>query len=165
MKKEFQNLIAQLDASAAQVSLAAKNVTLEQFARVPRQGEWSLHQALAHLRDTEVRVFAYRAALILRETEPPIVANFDQEKWMRAHYTRDESVKNILAEFRAARRKLIKLLSGTTDKDWTRYAVHPEYGKISVEYIALHAYNHTLEHLQQLLTAQEENLLNAANGK
>ena len=84
---------------------------------------------------------------------------------MRAHYPRGEPIQKIVSEYRAARRKLVKLLHATTDKDWTRYAVHPEYGRISLEYIALHAYNHTLEHLRQLLDAQEENLLNAANAR
>jgi hypothetical protein len=165
MKKQHTALIARLEASAGEVAAAITHVTPAQIQRVPRPGEWSLHQAIAHLRDTEVQVFAYRAARILQENAPPVVASFNQEEWMRDHYTPDEPLQKILAEFRAARRKLVKLLRGTTDKDWTRYAIHPEYGRISIEYIALHAYNHTLEHLQQLLDAQEENLLNAANGR
>jgi len=163
MKKQHAALIAQLEASANQVSAALKELSPAQIQRVPAKGKWSLHQNLAHLRDTEAQVFAYRAARILRESAPPIVANFDQEAWMRAHYSPAEPVTAILAEFRAARRKLVKLLQSADNKGWTRYAVHPEYGKISLAYIALHAYNHTLEHLQQLLNAQEENLLRAAN--
>ncbi|MBI4674360.1 MAG: DinB family protein [Chloroflexi bacterium] len=165
MQKQHLQLIARLEASAVEVAVASKSVTAAQLKRVPREGEWSLHQALSHLRDTEVQVFAYRAARILKETEPPLVANFDQEEWMREHYVENEPLKKIVAEFRAARRKLVKLLRNIKDKDWTRYAIHPEYGKISLEYIALHAYNHTLEHLRQLLDAQEENVLNAANGR
>lgn len=165
MKKQHIERIARLEASAGEVAVAITHVTPAQVQRVPRPGEWSLHQAISHLRDTEVQVFAYRAARILQESVPPVVANFDQDEWMREHYTGDEPIEKIIAEFRAARRKLVKLLRGTTDKDWTRYAIHPAYGRISIEYIALHAYNHTLEHLRQLLDAQEENLLNAANGR
>lgn len=165
MNTAHSQLIERLDDSAVQVATAVKPLSAEQIKRVPREGEWSLHQALSHLRDTEVQVFSYRVARILKETEPPLVANFDQEEWMREHYAENEALKKIVAEFRAARRKLVKLLRSTKDNDWTRCAIHPEYGKISIEYIALHAYNHTLEHLQPLLTAQEENLLNAANGR
>ncbi len=163
MKKRHAELIAQLEASANQVAAALKPLTPAQLERIPAKGEWSLHQNLAHLRDTEAQVFAYRAARILKESEPPIVANFDQEAWMREHYSPAEPVGAILAEFRAARRKLVKLLQNADDATWTRYAVHPVYGKISLAYIALRAYNHTLEHLRQLLDAQEENLLRAAN--
>lgn len=165
MNKQHTELIARLEASAGEVAAALKHVTPAQMERVPRPGEWSLHQALAHLRDTEVQVFAYRTARILQENAPPVVANFDQDGWMRDHYTRDEPLQKIISEFRAARRKLVILLRATTDKDWRRYAIHPEFGHIPIEYIALHAYNHTLEHLRQLLVAQEENLLNAANGR
>lgn len=165
MNKQHAGRIERLEASAGEVADAIKRVTPEQLQRVPSPGEWSLHQAISHLRDTEVQVFSYRTARILQEATPPVVANFNQEDWTREHYKNDEPIQNIIAEFRAARRKLVKLLRSTTDKDWTRYAIHPEYGNISVEYIALHAYNHTLEHLQQLLDAQEENLLNAAKGR
>lgn len=165
MNKVHTQLLARLNASAIEVAAAVKLLTTEQLKRAPGAGEWSLHQALAHLRDTEMQVFAYRAALILKASESPLVANFDQEEWTREHYVEDEPLKKIVAEFRAARRKLVKLLRNTKDQDWARYAIHPQYGKISLEYIALHAYSHTLEHLQAVLTAQEENLLNAANGR
>ena len=92
-----------------------------------------------------------------------MVAGFDQNEWSAAHYSPKEPIADIIREFRAGRRKLLNLLRQTTDKDWARYAIHPEYGKIPIEYIALHTYNHTLEHLQQLLDAQEGNVLKAAN--
>lgn len=165
MNKQHTLLIERLQDSAAQVADAVKGLSPEQLNRIPKEGEWSLHGALAHLRDTDAQVFLYRTARILKEKEPPVVASFNQEEWSRDYYSADEPLKNVIGEFLAARRKLVKLLRGTTDKDWKRYAVHPEYGNISIEYIALHAYNHTLEHLRQLLDAQETNLLNAAKGR
>lgn len=164
MNKQHTQLIERLEDSAVQVSEAVKKLTPEQLKRIPKEGEWSLHGALAHLRDTEVQVFAYRAGRIVKEKEPPAIVVFNQVEWNDAHYSAHEPIENIIKEFRAARRKLVNLLSTTTDKDWSRYALHPEYGKIPLEYIALHAYNHTLEHLQQLLDAQEGNVLKAANG-
>jgi hypothetical protein len=163
MNKQHTVLLDRLEDSANQVADAVKQLSAERLNHIPKEGEWSLHEALAHLRDTDVQVFLYRVGRILKEQESPKVASFDQPEWSREHYSRDEPVEQIVSEFRTARRKLVKLLRGTTDKDWARYAVHPEYGVIPIEYIALHAYNHTLEHLQQLLDAQEGNLLDAAN--
>jgi hypothetical protein len=108
-------------------------------------------------------VFFPRVQLILSQDTPPMVQNFDQEEWMRVHYAPGEPVKQMVAEFRAARRKLVKQLRTTRDKDWARYAIHPLYGKIPIEYIALHSYAHTLEHLQQFLNAYETELLDAVN--
>ena len=165
MNKQHTLLLNRLQDSAQQVADAVKKLSAEQLNRIPQEGEWSLHHALAHVRDTDVHVFLYRTARILKEKTPPAVASFHQEEYSKQHYSADEPLENIVKEFVSARRKLVKLLRGTTDRDWNRYAVHPEYGNISIEYIALHTYNHTLEHLQQLLDAQEANELNAANGR
>lgn len=165
MNKQHTLLIERLQDSAAQVADAVKGLSPEQLNRIPKEGEWSLHGALAHLRDTDVHVFLYRTARILKEKDAPVVASFNQEEWSKQHYSADEPIENIIKEFVTARRKLVKLLRGTGDAEWKKYAVHPEYGNLSLEFIALHTYNHTLEHLQQLLNAQEKNLLDAANGK
>jgi len=165
MNKQHTQLLERLDDSANQVADAVKKLSPDQLNRIPKEGEWSLHAALAHLRDTDAQVFLYRTARILKEKESPVVASFNQDEWSKEHYSPKEPIENIITEFRTARRKLVKLLSTTTDKDWTRYAIHPEYGNISIEYIASHTYNHTLEHLLQVLEVQEHNILNAANGE
>ncbi len=165
MNKQHTQLLNRLEDSAAQVADAVKKLSSEQLNRIPKEGEWSLHGALAHLRDTDAQVFLYRTGRILKEKDAPVVASFDQEEYSKQHYAANEPIENIIREFVAARRKLVKLLRGTRDSDWKKYAVHPEYGNIPIEYIALHTYNHTLEHLQQLLDAQEMNVLNAAKGE
>lgn len=165
MNKQHTLLVDRLEDSANQVAEAVKKLSAEQLDRIPQEGEWSLHGAMAHLRDTDVHVFLYRTERILQEKEPPSVPAFNPDDWTRDRYSPSEPIEKIISEFRAARRKLVKLLRGTTDKDWARYAIHPEYGKIPLEYLALHTYNHTLDHLRQLLDVQEGNLLNAANGR
>lgn len=165
MNKQHTQLIDRLEASADELAGALAQLSAQEIARDPADGEWSLHKVMSHVRDTEAQVFAYRIGLILKSDTPPAVANFDQEEWTREHYSAQEPLKNIVAEFRSARRKLVKLLRGTKDSDWKRYAVHPVYGNIPIEYIALHSYAHTLEHLQQFINAREVNLVNAANGK
>jgi hypothetical protein len=165
MNKQHTQLIDRLEASASELADALAQLPADQFARIPKEGEWSLHMVMSHVRDTEVNVFAPRVERILKNDAPPAVPSFNQEEWTRLHYSPDEPLKNIVAEFRGARRKLVKLLRGTRDGDWKRYAIHPEYGNIPIEHIALHSYAHTLEHLQQFMNVREGNLLNAANGK
>lgn len=162
LNKRHTQLVNRLADSAAEVVDSARRLSPEQLLAIPAEGEWSLHGTLAHLRDTETQVFVYRAARIMGE-DAPKVENFPVEEWQAAHYRADEPVANILAEFRRARNRLVKLLGGTSDRDWARYAIHPEYGKITMEWLALHAYNHTLDHLAQLLDAEEKELLKQAN--
>ena len=58
---------------------------------------------------------------------------------------------------------MVALLRKTTDKDWKNWAAHSAYGKISLDYIAMHCYHHTLEHVAQMGYAAEKNVLSALN--
>ncbi len=128
----------------------------------PSPDEWTIHQIAAHMRDNEQRVFLARTERIIRETHPS-VENFEQDLWIREHYDPKEPLKKITAEFRTARRKLIKLLRGSSPKDWTNWAQHPEYGKISLDWLTQYNYHHTLEHIAQMGRAREQKLLNELN--
>lgn len=163
MNRAHANLIERIQSSGDDLVANLALLTDEELQRVPAPREWSLHAVLSHLRDTEEHVFFKRAKRILGAAGPINVENFDQEGWNRVHYSPEEPRKKIIAEFRSSRRKLVQLLSKTTDKDWSRWAVHPEYGKISIEWIAVHDYAHTLEHLHQLVEMREKELLTKLN--
>lgn len=163
MNRQHTQLVDRIEASGKELLDAFEHLTEEEIQRVPAIGEWSIHQTMAHVRDTEKYVFLERSRRILTETDPPIVQNFDQDEWNREHYSTKEPLKNILSDFRASRRSLVKNLRASKDKDWSHYAVHPMYGKISLEYIATHNYSHTLDHIHQLLEIHEGTLLKKLN--
>jgi DinB superfamily len=163
MDRAHSKLIERIEESGKELLAYLSQLTDEEFYRVPGPNEWSIHAILAHLRDTEQQVFLTRTKRILQTAEPPTVENFDQDQWNRDHYLSTEPRKKIVAEFKAARRGLLRLLRKTTDEDWSRWAVHPEYGKISIEYLATHDYSHTLDHLRQLLEMREVALLKELN--
>lgn len=164
MNRQHAKLIERIEESGKDLVSYLARLPEEDIQRVPAPNEWSIHAVLAHLRDTEQHVFLKRTKRILGATEPPNVENFDQDQWNREHYSPEEPRKKIVAEFHAARHGLLRLLRKTTDKDWSRWAVHPEYGKISIEWLATHNYSHTLEHLHQLLELREKELLKELNG-
>jgi hypothetical protein len=163
MNRQHRQLVAHIQASGKELLDNLKHLSEEEIFRVPAPNEWTMHAVIAHVRDTERHVFLHRIQRILSEPDPPQVENFDQEQWNRDYYSATEPFDQIVAEWRAARRKLVRLLQSTRDADWARYAAHPLYGKISVEYIALHNYAHTLEHLHQMLETREQALLHALN--
>jgi hypothetical protein len=163
MNRQHTRLIDRIEESGNDLVYYLAQLTDEEINRVPAPGAWSIHAVLAHLRDTEEHVFLKRTKRILDASMPPNVENFDQEQWNRDHYSPEEPKKKIISELRAARRTLLRLLRKTTDKDWSRWAVHPEYGKISIEWLATHDYSHTLEHLHQLLELKEKAILEELN--
>jgi hypothetical protein len=163
MNRQHAKLIERIEESGNDFLAYLAELTDEEIHRVPGQGEWSIHAVLAHLRDTEEHVFLKRTKRILGASEPPNVENFSQDEWNRDHYSSEEPRKKIISELRAARRGLLRLLRKTTDKDWSRWALHPEYGRISIEWLAVHDYSHTLEHLHQLLELREKAILEELN--
>jgi DinB superfamily len=163
VNRAHAKLIERIEESGKDLLAYLSQLTDEELYRVPAPDEWSIHAVLAHLRDTEQQVFLKRTKRILGAAQPPSVENFDQVQWNRDHYSPEEPRQKIIAEFRAARRGLLRLLRKTTDKDWSRWAVHPEYGRISIEYLATHDYSHTLDHLHPLLEMRESALLKELN--
>ncbi len=164
MNRQHATLIDRIEQSGQDFLKYLGQLSDEEIHQAPSPNEWSIHAIAAHMRDTEQHVFLKRLRRILNADAPPAVENFDQEEWSREHYSADEPVKKIARDFRAARRQQVNLLKKVRDKDWARWAVHPHYGKISIEWLETHNYAHTLEHLHQLLEIQERGLLKKLNG-
>jgi hypothetical protein len=162
MNREHKRLVERLESSAQDLISYVRKFSDRELFKTETPGEWSIHQVIAHLRDTEVQVFLFRAKRILSEVNPS-VPNFDQDTWQAEHHTESESLKGILDDFRIARGKQVALLRKATDKEWLRTARHPEYGTISLNWLVNHQVNHTLEHLAQIGSKYEGNLLKSLN--
>jgi hypothetical protein len=157
-------LIDRLEKSGEDYIWYVGQLTDEEIHTPPAPKEWSIHQVVAHMRDTQQRVFVYRAQRLVKE-EHPKVENFDQEVWHRDHYSPDEPLKKIVSEYRIAHRKFIRILRDSEDPDWKNWAVHPDFGKISLEWLALHNYQHNLGHIAQIVALCEQALLKKLNPK
>ena len=155
-------LIDGLESSGSEFVGYLQRLSKQDLSAAPTPGDWTMHQVAAHVRDVEQQVFSSRAKRILSENLPA-VQNFDQEVWDREHYSSSEGISKIISEFRAARRKQIALLRKTKDKDWLRCALHSTYGQISLQWLVMHHYHHTLEHLAQIGYAREGALLKHLN--
>lgn len=163
MNRAHAKLIERIQESGKDLYYYLSQLTDEEIRRVPAPNQWSIHAVIAHMRDTDRQVFLKRVKRIMAASAPPAVENFDQDQWNREHYSPDEPMSKIIAEMKTARSALLGLLKKMTDKDWKRWGVHPEYGKISVEFLAIHEYNHTVEHLHQLLDLREQAMLRELN--
>jgi hypothetical protein len=162
MNRKRAALIARLEQSGKDYTWYLAHLAQDEINLPPAPNEWSIHQVVAHVRDTEQHVFLRRTERIINE-EHPTVQSFDQEAWNRDHYSPNESFQKIVADFRAARRKLIRLLRATSEKDWKNWALHPAYGKISLGWLTLHNYHHTMEHIAQIGYLREKALLKELN--
>lgn len=162
MDRKRAQLIDRIESSGQDYLWYLDQLSEEEIHVPPAPNEWSVHQIAAHMRDTERLVFLHRVERMLDE-EHPAVENFDQEMWHREHYVTAEPLRKIKSEFRTARRKLARLLRSASKMDWENWAVHPEYGKISLDWLLEHNYLHTLEHLAQIARMRETATLKELN--
>lgn len=162
MNRKRSAWIDRLEQSGKDYLWYVSQLSEAEIHRAPAPGEWTIHQVIAHIRDTEQRVFLARAQRVMRE-EHPAVENFDQDEWNTNHYDPNEPFEKIVAEFRAARRKLISLLRKSNNADWDNWARHSEYGKISLDWMVMHNYHHTLDHIAQMGHMAENTVLKELN--
>ncbi|CAG0986880.1 hypothetical protein ANRL3_02502 [Anaerolineae bacterium] len=163
MNRKRKALVDRLEESGKEYLQYLAQLDTNEIHGAPAPNEWTIHQVVSHMRDTEQHVFLARTQLIQKETHPA-VQSFNQEEWMRERYSPDESFKKIVAEFRAARRKMIALVRKASDQDWANWATHPEYVRISLDWLVMHDYHHTLEHLAQIGYAREKAVLAELRG-
>lgn len=157
-----KELIDRLEASGKDFIKSLALFTADEATMPPGPNEWSAREIAIHQRDTEEQVFLLRTVRALKN-DHTLVDSFVQEEWSQAHPAEGESLTKIIADFRTARRKLIRLLRATSSREWEAYAVHPKLGKLSVGVMAEFNYSHTLNHLAQLIDIHEKAMLKKIN--
>jgi hypothetical protein len=157
-----KDLIDRLEASGMEFVNWLSMFRADEASTPPGPKEWSAREIAIHQRDTEEQVFLLRTVRALEE-DHPVVSMFVQEEWEREHPSDGESLTKIIADFRAARRKLIRLLRNASSSEWNAYALHPKLGKLSVGLMAEFNYSHTLNHLAQLIDLHEHDMLRKLN--
>ena len=114
--------------------------------------EWSAHETLAHICETEREAFLRRAKRLTSEHEPSL-ENFDGEAWHTEHYNPQQPLAELLVDFADARGEMIKALEG--EADWSRDGFHEGWQKrYSIALLAEYTIRHTWEHLNQIANTQ-----------
>jgi hypothetical protein len=114
----------------------------------PADGEWSLKEIAAHLRDAEELALAQINAFV-SATRAALPA-WDVDLLPQERDYQDEELADLLAAFRGARRETTYLLWELTEADWQRAAEHPYRGRVTLGEIGRELAQHDLEHLWQV---------------
>lgn len=112
------------------------------------EGDWTVHQVAAHVRDVDRSVYGARVRQALRE-ENPLFENFDADDWMAKNYHKDEPLQDILDEFRANVDDLCKTLASLPQAAWSRLSRHETMGGgLTLQWWVERSLAHIEEHLQ-----------------
>lgn len=142
------------------------------FDRASGAGEWSCRQLVGHLADADL-VYVHRMRRTVAE-DRPVLATFDEHAFIDcglyapqpagppvAHAEAGKSPAGFVAVMHTLRLWAGQWLATLTEQQFTRTALHPAAGELSVrrmlEYITLH-----LEHHGWFLTAKLDMLLGPA---
>ena len=120
----------------------------------PSEGEWSLKEIAAHLRDAEELALAQLNAFASGSARPLPAWDVDLLPLERDY--QDEEIDRLLASFRDLRRETMYVLWGLTDSDWESGAEHPYRGEVTLGEIARELAQHDLEHLWQVRQLKEQ---------
>jgi hypothetical protein len=102
-----------------------KNIPREMWKFKPESKEWSVHEILVHLADSESNA-ALRARKLIVEPGG-ILMGYDQDKWAIELNYHDQSTEDALEIVRLVRKTTYELLKKQPDEVFTHVVKHPEY--------------------------------------
>ncbi|MCG2786701.1 MAG: DinB family protein [Anaerolineae bacterium] len=102
-----------------------KAIPREAWKFRPAPGEWSIHEVIVHLADSETNS-ALRARLLAAEPARVVMA-YDQDKWAAALNYHDQDVDDALQFTKYARLTTYKWLKTLPDEVFFHTVIHPEY--------------------------------------
>ncbi len=154
----WQGLLALLEITPARLAQTLEEISdPARLVARPGPGQWSALEVLCHMRDVEAEVYATRLEQLLSAPpDPPIVLagagdmNARNGAWAkeRAYLAADPAAA--LAAFARARGENLARLEALGPADWTRGAIHPARGAITLFEQVERFAEHDLSHLRQL---------------
>jgi hypothetical protein len=120
--------------------------TTDQFERSYAAGKWSARKVLIHLAQTELALGTrVRYAL----SQPEYTAqSFSQDDWLPIDVSVD--ARTALDVYTTLRRLNLAMFRSLTSQQRDRAFAHPEYGALTVGWVANQMAGHDIHHLKQL---------------
>lgn len=135
-----------LEETPALICAAVDGWTAAQFERSYAPGKWSIRRVLVHLAQTEL---ALGARIRFALSTPGYVAQpFSQDAWLPL----DERLEaaTALDAYTTLRRMNVALLRALPSDRLDHEFSHPEYGLLTVRWIASQMAGHDIHHLKQI---------------
>jgi hypothetical protein len=148
-------LISRLRETTDDVSWAVRGLNAQQLAYRPGGNEWSIHEHLAHLRDTEQEVYLplLRWATVPEMLDP---LDYNRRDWHEKRYDAAESATRILDDLARMRDEELLIFREMNDVVWTRWRTDTRWGPLTCQWIAEAIYRHVLDHLQNIMALKQD---------
>lgn len=126
----------------------------EQQGWRPSDGEWSLKEIAAHLRDAAELAHAQINAILDGRAGP--IPAWDIDVLPQERDYQGEDLMELLRACAGVRRESAYLLWGLMPEDWDRCGRHPWRGEVTLARVAREMAEHDLDHLCQVRRIKEQ---------
>ena len=141
--------LALLHSAPIKFERAVRGLTNSQLKKRPRPGNWSIHEILGHLADTEI-VFSWRLRRAMAEPGSR-VEGYDQNKWAKAFNYGKTPFSELLSAFQQNRAWNLRMLNALTPKARANgWVSHSERGKEKGSHLLKMIAGYDLNHLSQI---------------
>ncbi len=100
----------------------------------PAPGKWSIHEIVCHMRDAERLGYLLRYSKILAEDNPTF-PDVDGDKLALERQYGRMNLREVLRDWRAARKEVLAALKKVRGAQWERIGTHESLGPMSLETI------------------------------
>lgn len=98
----------------------------------PAPGKWSIHEIVCHMRDAERMGYLYRYTTMLTEDNPRLPDVDGDKLALEQQYPR-LALREVLKDWRAARKEVLAILKKVKPAQWARIGTHETAGPMSLE--------------------------------
>jgi hypothetical protein len=135
-----------LGATPGRIRSAVEGWTADQFERSYAPGKWSARKILIHLAQTELAL-GTRVRFALTQSAYT-AQSFSQDDWLPIDTSAD--ARTAVDAYTALRRMNLAMFRSLTAAQRDRAFTHPEYGELTVGWVASQLAGHDIHHLKQL---------------
>jgi hypothetical protein len=141
--QERKALIQKIRELPDKLEEAIKGLNDAQLDTPYRDGGWTVRQVVHHLGDSHMNAFL-RFKWILTEDHPTI-KTYDQDVWATsAEYKMPLTAPLMLV--RGLHQRWVTMLEAVTEEGWSRKAMHPENGEVTLDKMLVTYSNHGEKH-------------------
>lgn len=153
-RSEIDEKIEQYGRGFDLLTAALAKVPREAWSHRPAPGEWSVHEIIVHMADSE-SMAALRARKLIVEPGSTLMG-YNESKWADALNYKEQSPENALEIIRLARRSTYELLKRQPDEVFTHAVRHPEYSEPYTfeRWLDIYA-RHIPDHIEQLKSSYQ----------
>jgi len=148
-RQEIDQKIEQYGRGFDLLTAALAEVPKEAWEFKPEPTEWSVHEIIVHMADSE-SMSALRARKLIVEPGSALMG-YEESKWADALNYREQSAEDALEIIRLARRSTYQILKTLPDEVFKNSVIHPEYDEPYTFESWLNIYaRHIPNHIEQI---------------